>query len=100
MSQPKVEISEVLSSDDGNTLLTGKAKGRDFSASAQDSGCPLAKAIACLGYGDKHIFVRADKDAPYGNVMDRLREAGMTRGDLAAVFSGLDQNSESSSAGP
>ena len=103
MSLPKVETSEMLPTDDDNILLTVKTGGVIFLNQHKTVVASLAEAIASLEYRDKQIFVRADKDVPYGKVMevmDRLRGAGMTKVGLVTVSSGLDQNSESSSAGP
>ncbi len=103
VSLPKVETSEMLPTDDDNILLTVKTGGVIFLNQHKTVVASLAEAIASLEYRDKQIFVRADKDVPYGKVMevmDRLRGAGMTKVGLVTVSSGLDQNSESSSAGP
>ena len=103
VSLPKVETSEVLPTDDDNILLTVKTGGVIFLNQHKTVVASLAEAIASLEYRDKQIFVRADKDVPYGKVMevmDRLRGAGMTKVGLVTVSSGLDQSSESSSAGP
>ena len=100
VSPPKVETSEMLPTDDDNILLTVKTGGVIFLNQHKTVLASLAEAIASLEYRDKQIFVRADKDVPYGKVMDRLRGAGMTKVGLVTVSSGLDQNSESSSAGP
>ena len=103
VSLPKVETSEVLPTDDDNILLTVKAGGVIFLNQHKTVLASLTEAIGNLEYRDKQIFVRADKDVPYGKVMevmDRLRGAGMTKVGLVTVSSGLDQNSESSSAGP
>lgn len=103
VSLPKVETSEVLPTDDDNILLTVKTEGVIFLNQHKTVVASLAEAIASLEYRDKQIFIRADKDVPYGKVMevmDRLRGAGMTKVGLVTVSSGLDQSSESSSAGP
>ena len=103
VSLPKVETSEVLPTDDDNILLTVKTGGVIFLNQHKTVVASLAEAITSLEYRDKQIFVRADKDVPYGKVMevmDRLRGAGMTKVGLVTVSSGLDQSSESSSAGP
>ncbi len=104
VSLPKVETSEMLPTDDDKILLTVKTGGVIFLNQHKTVVvASLAEAIASLEYRDKQIFVRADKDVPYGKVMevmDRLRGAGMTKVGLVTVSSGLNQNSESSSAGP
>lgn len=100
---PKVETSEVLPTDDNNVLLTIKTGGVILLNQQETAVASLAEAISNPEYSDKQIFVRADKDVPYGKVMevmDKLRSAGMTKVGLVTVSMESDKNSESAPVGP
>ena len=71
---PKVESSEVLPTEDDHLILTIRADGALF-LDEYETGL----AVQVKGQ-DRQLFVRADKDVPYGmvmQVMDRIRGAGI-----------------------
>ena len=71
---PKVESSEVLPTEDDHLILTIRADGALFL-----DDLPDVLAVQVKGQ-DRQLFVRADKDVPYGmvmQVMDRIRGAGI-----------------------
>ena len=95
---PKVASSEMLPTDDDNVVLTVKTGGVIFLDQQETEVAHLAETISSLEYKDKQIFVRADKDVPYGTVMevmDRLRGAGMNRVGLVTTSVDLDESSGS-----
>lgn len=79
---PKVETSEVLPTEDDHIILTIKSNGALF---LDDYETGMADLTDVLGVRVKNagrqLFVRADKDVPYGmvmHVMDRVRGAGIS----------------------
>ena len=78
---PKVESSEVLPTEDDHLILTIKADGALFLDEYETGLADLPDVLAVQVKGqDRQLFVRADKDVPYGmvmQVMDRIRGAGI-----------------------
>ncbi|MCH5145062.1 protein TolR [Desulfovibrio sp. UIB00] len=78
---PKVETSEVLPTDDDHVILTVKNGGALFLNEQETDMDNLPDALgARVKDSGRQLFVRADKDVPYGmvmSVMDRVRGAGI-----------------------
>ena len=78
---PKVESSEVLPTEDDHLILTIRADGALFLDEYETGLADLPDVLAVQVKGqDRQLFVRADKDVPYGmvmQVMDRIRGAGI-----------------------
>ena len=79
---PKVETSEVLPTEDDHIILTIKSNGAlfldDYETGMADLPDVLGVRVKNAG---RQLFVRADKDVPYGmvmHVMDRVRGAGIS----------------------
>ena len=93
---PKVESSEVLPTEDDHCILTIKAEGKlyldEYETGLDDLIHVVTTAVKNQG---KQLFVRADKNVPYGivmQVMDRLRGAGIA--DVGLVTTSAFDNSE------
>ena len=84
---PKVETSEVLPTDDDHIILTIKSNGALYLDEYETGMADLPEVLATrVKNAGRQLFVRADKDVPYGtvmHVMDRVRGAG-PRAQLAA----------------
>lgn len=85
---PKVEASEVLPTEDDHLILTVKANGSLFLDTYETTLADLPSSLPTqLGAG-KQLFVRADKDVPYGMVMEvmgRVRGLGIANVGLVTV---------------
>lgn len=88
---PKVESSEVLPTEDDLLILTIKADGALFLDEYETGLADLPDVLAVQVKGqDRQLFVRADKDVPYGmvmQVMDRIRGAGIANVGLVTTSS-------------
>ena len=79
---PKVD-TEIMQTEDQQTVLTIKKDGAIFLDDSEIAGPDnLAFQVQAVmdAKGTKTVFLRADKDAPYGNVatvMGQLRKAGI-----------------------
>jgi biopolymer transport protein TolR len=76
---PKVESSEVLPTEDDHLILTIRADGALF-LDEYETGLADLPDVLAVQVQDRQLFVRADKDVPYGmvmQVMDRIRGAGI-----------------------
>ncbi len=86
---PKVESSEVLPTEDDHCILTIKAEGTLFVDEYETGLDDLVSVVtAQVTKQGKQLFVRADREVPYGivmQVMDRLRGAGIA--DVGLVTS-------------
>ena len=78
---PRVETSEVLPTDDDHVILTVKNGGALFLNEQETNMDNLPDDLgARVKDSGRQLFVRADKDVPYGmvmSVMDRVRGAGI-----------------------
>ena len=86
---PKVETSEVLPTDDDHVILTVKTGGTLFLNEQETDMDSLPDALnARVKDSGRQLFVRADKDVPYGlvmSVMDRVRGAGIKDVGLSLI---------------
>ena len=84
---PKVETSEVLPTDDDHIILTIKSNGALYLDEYETGMADLPEVLATrVKNAGRQLFVRADKDVPYGtvmHVMDRVRGAGVSDADRA-----------------
>ncbi len=78
---PRVESSEVLPTESDHVMLTIKADGALFLDEYETGMADLPAVLDAQVRGrNRQLFVRADKDVPYGmvmQVMDRVRGAGI-----------------------
>lgn len=78
---PKVETSEILPTDDDHVILTIKSDGALFFDEYETGMSDLRNVLDARVKGKgRQLFVRADKDVPYGmvmQVMDNIRGAGI-----------------------
>jgi biopolymer transport protein TolR len=86
---PKVEISETLSTENEHMILTVKDNGAlfldEYETTLDDLASVLQANVRDLG---RRLFVRADKNVPYGVVMEvmgRIRGVGITDVGLVTV---------------
>ena len=106
---PKVETSEILPTDDDHVILTIKASGALF-FDKYETGLSDLKSVLDdrVRIPGRQLFVRADKDVPYGmvmQVMDNIRGAGIADVGLITTSSpdeapAPQANSEGKSAYP
>ena len=88
---PKVEASETLPTENDHMILTVKDNGAlyldEYETTITDLAGLLETNVSSAG---RQLFVRADKNVPYGVVMDvmgRIRKAGITDVGLITVSS-------------
>ena len=78
---PTVETSEVLPTDEDHVMLTVKSGGLLFLNEQQTDIESLPQALVMrVKDSGRQLFVRADKEVPYGqvmDVMDQVRGAGI-----------------------
>lgn len=78
---PTVETSEVLPTDEDHVILTVKSGGLLFLNEQQTDMESLTPALTMrVKDSGRQLFVRADKDVSYGqvmDVMDQVRGAGI-----------------------
>jgi biopolymer transport protein TolR len=86
---PKVETSETLPTENDHMILTVKDTGAlfldEYETTLDDLAQVLQTNVRDLG---RQLFVRADKNVPYGVVMEvmgRIRGAGITDVGLVTV---------------
>jgi biopolymer transport protein TolR len=86
---PKVEASETMPTGNDHMILTVKDNGAlfldEYETTLDDLAQVLQKNVRDLG---RQLFVRADKNVPYGAVMEvmgRIRGAGITDVGLVTV---------------
>jgi biopolymer transport protein TolR len=86
---PKVEASETLPTENDHMILTVKDNGAlfldEYETTLDDLASVLQTNVRDLG---RQLFVRADKNVPYGVVMEvmgRIRGAGITDVGLVTV---------------
>ncbi len=89
---PKVD-SQALQTEQQQTILTVRADGTIYLDEFQVPGANLAYQVTEVmkTKGNQTVFLRADKDAPYGHVaavMGQLRQAGIT--NIGLVTEPLD----------
>ena len=79
---PKVETSEVLPTDDDHIILTIKSNGALYLDEYETGMADLPEVLATrVKNAGRQLFVRADKDVPYGTVMaimGRIKAEGVT----------------------
>ena len=92
---PKVESSEVLPTEDDHLILAIKADGALFLDEYETGLADLPDVLAVQVKGqDRQLFVRADKDVPYGmvmQVMDRIRGAGIADVGLVTTSTPVEE---------
>ena len=92
---PKVESSEVLPTEDDHLILTIRADGALFLDEYDTGLADLPDVLAVQVKGqDRQLFVRADKDVPYGmvmQVMDRIRGAGIADVGLVTTSTPVEE---------
>ena len=85
---PKVETSEVLPTDDDHIILTIKSNGALYLDEYETGMADLPEVLATrVKNAGRQLFVRADKDVPYGTVMaimGRIKAAGIERLGMVA----------------
>ena len=98
---PKVETSEILPTDDDHVILTIKANGSlffdEFETGMSDLRSVLDTRVKATG---RQLFVRADKDVPYGmvmQVMDNIRGAGIA--DVGLITTSVSDETQPPQAG-
>ena len=98
---PKVETSEILPTDDDHVILTIKANGAlffdEFETGLSDLRSVLDTRVTATG---RQLFVRADKDVPYGmvmQVMDNIRGAGIA--DVGLITTSVPDETQPPQAG-
>ena len=86
---PKVEASETLPTENDHMILTVKDNGAlfldEYETTLDDLAQVLQTNVRDLG---RQLFVRADKNVPYGvvmGVMGRIRGAGITDVGLVTI---------------
>jgi biopolymer transport protein TolR len=86
---PKVEASETLPTENDHAILTVRDSGAlfldEYETSVDDLLSVLRTTVRDPG---RQLFVRADKNVPYGVVMEvmgRIRHAGITDVGLITV---------------
>ena len=93
---PKVETSEVLPTDDDHIILTIKSNGMLYLDEYETGMADLPEVLATrVKNAGRQLFVRADKDVPYGtvmHVMDRVRGAGVS--DVGLVTTSVPDGSD------
>ena len=93
---PKVETSEVLPTDDDHIILTIKSNGALYLDEYETGMADLPEVLATrVKNAGRQLFVRADKDVPYGtvmHVMDRVRGAGVS--DVGLVTTSVPDGSD------
>ena len=86
---PKVEASETLPTENDHAILTVKDDGALFLDEYETSADDLLSVLqANVRDPGRQLFVRADKNVPYGVVMEvmgRIRNAGITDVGLITV---------------
>ncbi len=79
---PRVETSEVLPTESDHSILTIKSNGALYLDENETGLADLPELLAArVKNAGRQLFVRADKDVPYGtvmHVMDRVRGAGVS----------------------
>jgi biopolymer transport protein TolR len=109
---PKVEASETLPTENDHMILTIKDNGAlfldEYETTLDDLTHVLRTNVRDLG---RQLFVRADKNVPYGMVMEvmgRIRGVGITDVGLVTVSvppvsdgqgDGLDHDADSDMSG-
>ncbi len=98
---PKVETSEILPTDDDHVILTIKANGSlffdEYETGMSDLRSVLDTRVKATG---RQLFVRADKDVPYGmvmQVMDNIRGAGIA--DVGLITTSAPDEGQTQQAG-
>ena len=94
---PKVETSEVLPTEDDHIILTIKSNGALYLDEYETGLADLPEVLTTrVKNAGRQLFVRADKDVPYGmvmHVMDRVRGAGVS--DVGLVTTSLPDDASS-----
>lgn len=92
VSLPKVETSETLPTEDDHIILTIRQNGQiyvdEYETTVGDLVTVLETNVLSAG---RQLFVRADKNVPYGtvmDVMDKIKGAGIKDVGLVTVSSG------------
>jgi biopolymer transport protein TolR len=101
---PKVEASETLPTENDHMVLTVKDNGAlfldEYETTLDDLAQVLRTNVRDLG---RQLFVRADKNVPYGVVMEvmgRIRGAGITDVGLVTVSIPSASSGREDSPGP
>jgi biopolymer transport protein TolR len=101
---PKVEASETLPTENDHMILTVKDSGAlfldEYETTLDDLAQVLQTNVRDLG---RQLFVRADKNVPYGVVMEvmgRIRGAGITDVGLVTVSVPSASSGREDSSGP
>ncbi|MDR1241281.1 MAG: protein TolR [Deltaproteobacteria bacterium] len=101
---PKVEASETLPTENDHMILTVKDNGALFldkyETTLDDLASVLQTHMRDLG---RQLFVRADKNVPYGVVMEvmgRIRGAGITDVGLVTVSAPHTSNGREDGSSP
>lgn len=89
---PKTEVVESLPTDSDNVVLTVRKDGEMFLNEFGTGMDTLAQQLKAVVLDpDKHLFLQADKDVPYGivvAVMGKVKAAGIS--NLSIVAERLD----------
>jgi biopolymer transport protein TolR len=100
---PKVEASETLPTENDHMILTVKDDGAlfldEYETTLEDLAWVLQTNVRDLG---RQLFVRADKNVPYGVVMEvmgRIRGAGITDVGLVTVSAPPASNGRDDASG-
>ena len=92
---PQVQAAEVLPTEDDHMILSIKSDGALFLDEYETGLADLPDVLAVQVKGqDRQLFVRADKDVPYGmvmQVMDRIREAGIADVGLVTTSTPVEE---------
>ncbi|OXS30128.1 MAG: protein TolR [Desulfovibrio sp. MES5] len=98
---PKVDTSEVLPTEDDHIILTIKSNGALYLDEYETGLADLPEVLtARVKNAGRQLFVRADKDVPYGmvmHVMDRVRGAGVS--DVGLVTTSLPDDASGAETG-
>ena len=86
---PKVQAAEALPTENDHMILTVKDNGALFLDEYETTRADLASALEVnVRNPGRQLFVRADKNVPYGTVMEvmgEIRGAGITDVGLVTV---------------
>ncbi|MDR2695683.1 MAG: ExbD/TolR family protein [Deltaproteobacteria bacterium] len=99
---PRVQESELLSVEGDHLVLTIRDNGSLFLDEVPVSPASLPAVLAAQGAGrNKELFLRADKNVPYGVVMEvmgTLRAAGIGRLGMVTALETPDAGARSDEA--